>query len=285
MKCSSACINCLATGEYNKIKELDVKDEKKISYIKKVMSRLGDVTEEDTAPYLSYLFNNLYAKHFDKKISFKEVNKDFNAFVLNIEDDIRRKIRTAQDPLKQAILYSRVGNYIDFGAMIDVDKEEFLKLLDKKDELDEKNYTSFKKELETSNNLLLLADNCGEIVLDKLLLEEIHRQYEHLHLTVMVKGKEILNDATRDDAKQINLEEVAEVIDTGNGIAGSDPRFLEENARKRMENADIILSKGQANFETVYGTNIKAYFSFLCKCPYFAKMFGVEKFTGMFLKE
>lgn len=285
MKCSSACMNCLASGQYKKIKKFQNEDIK-IEYMRRIMERLGKITEKDTAPYLSYLFNNLFEETFNEKIDFTDINRDFNEFVLSMEDDIKKKIEESKDPLEKAIIYSRIGNYIDFGAMINVDKNEFLGLFDREDEsLDRKYYNSFKTDLKNAKNLLILADNCGEIVLDKFLIEEIKKNYPKLEITVMIKGKEVLNDATRRDAVQIGLDKIAKIIDTGNAIAGSDPRFLGEEAKEKLYDADVILAKGQANFETVYGNGISAYYSFLCKCDYFSKKFGVKQFTGMFLKE
>ena len=101
----------------------------------------------------------------------------------------------------------------------------------------------------------------------------------------MVKGDYALNDATLIDAKQIGLEDTCEVVSTGNAIVGCDTRYLSKEALNALRGADIVISKGQANFETLLGTGYNIYYSFLCKCDHFANRFGVDKFTGMFIKE
>jgi len=130
-----------------------------------------------------------------------------------------------------------------------------------------------------------LTDNCGEIVLDKLFIREIMKQYPQLKITTIVRGGAVLNDAQLEDAKQIGLTELVAVLDNGNNIAGT---WLEEvalPAKQRIEEADVILAKGQANFETLRGCGLNIYYIFLCKCEMFARQFEVEKFTGMLVNE
>ena len=143
-----------------------------------------------------------------------------------------------------------------------------------------------KNDLASAKTLVYLTDNCGEIVLDKLLIETIKKQYPDLNIIAVVKGGNVLNDATLSDAKQVGLTKVAHVIDNGNDIAGTWLDAIPWMTRKIIEDgADIILSKGQANYETLRFSGLNIYYLFLCKCEMFAKEFGVEQFTGMLLNE
>lgn len=284
MECSSDCMNCLASKQFKRIQEF--KDEgKKKEFLTSVYTRIGNVNKTDTAPYLSYLFDKKFEQMFDTTISYTKEKDRFNALVLQHEEQLKKKIYASSDPLETSILFSMIGNYIDFGAMDDVDEDVFLHLFDQKMHLDQATYAKFQQDLKTKPSLLLLCDNCGEVVLDRFVMEVIHEQYPNLKLYAMVKKDDVLNDATMEDAKQAGLDTICTMVTTGNGIAGCDDKLIDSTALKALQSAGCILSKGQANFETLYKKGYNAYFAFLCKCDYFAKRFDVKKFTGMFLHE
>lgn len=286
MRLNSMCIRCLMDKQQARIAKYEDEDLKTL-YMKDIARIIGESGDDVTSPYLVYLFNQVYRQYFGEMKDYSEIKKEYNSYVLAMEDELYREILTAQDPLAQSVVYARVGNYIDFGAMQYVEKETFLKLFkeEKKNGLDQKVYEAFLNDCENGKNFLLLADNCGEIVLDKLFLRELKRRFPHLKLYVMVRGGEVLNDVTMEDAKETGICSVAEVISNGNIVGGTVEELLSEEAGQALDQADIILSKGQANFETLNGCGRNIYYSFLCKCDWFAGRFGVEKNTGMFLRE
>ena len=286
MQCSSACMHCLVHSHYEKSKNKS--DEKlKQTYMRKIMELMSNSTDQDTAPYLSYCCDCLFENIFNEPIEFAGIKKDFNQFVLDREDELTLRIKGSSDPLKTALIFARIGNYIDFGAMDNVNKDDFLKLFEsnKHSILPEDTYNKFIKDLNNADSFLLIADNCGEIVLDRFFLEELKLAYPKLKTTLMVKEKDVLNDATTEDALQAGFQNITEIINTGNGIAGCDPRLISSEALAALNNHSVILSKGQANFETLFGTGKNIYYSFLCKCDYFAGKFNVEPFSGMFMRE
>ena len=122
-------------------------------------------------------------------------------------------------------------------------------------------------------------------MLDKLLLNVIKELYPEIQITVMVRGGEVLNDATRKDALEVGIDMVATVVDNGTEIAGTFLDAVSKEALQILENADVILSKGQANFETLRGCGKNIYYIFLCKCDMFANRFGVSRFTGMMIND
>ena len=166
-------------------------------------------------------------------------------------------------------------------------KKTFLSLLER-DELsdnDLKTFKAFKGQCESAESLLLLADNCGEIVLDKLFLEQLKKQYPQLKLSVMVRGGEVLNDVTVEDAEYAGIGRVAEIISSGIGVSGTVYRMLSDEAKSALDNADVILSKGQGNYEALSGQGRHIFYSFLCKCERFTNRFGVPRLTGIFVEE
>ena len=147
------------------------------------------------------------------------------------------------------------------------------------------NYECFKQDLKQAKTLTYVLDNCGEIVLDKLLIKEIKRQYPKLQISVLVRGKEVLNDVTMEDAIQTGLTKMVPVIENGTGIAGTVLEKISKEAKEALNEADIILAKGQGNFESMYGCGLNVYYLFLCKCDWFVKRFAMTKNAGVFLRE
>ena len=286
MRLNSMCIRCLVDKQEARIAKFKDED-KKAAYMKEIAGIIGESDDEASSAYLVYLFNQVYRRYFGEVKDYSEIKKEYNAYVLALEEELDREIGKAPDPLAQAIVYARIGNYIDFGAMQCVEKETFLKLFreEEKNRLDQNIYEDFLTDCRNGKKFLLLADNCGEIVLDKLFLRELKERFPHLELCVMVRGEEVLNDVTMEDARETGVCSVARVVSNGSGVGGTVEEMLAEDARQALDQADIILSKGQANFETLHGCGRNIYYSFLCKCDWFSGRFGVEKNTGMFLRE
>ena len=124
-------------------------------------------------------FAQAYERFFGPAESYAPIRKQYNDLVLSMEDAIRTNIEASEDPLFSALIYSRTGNYIDFAAMDHVEPETLIRLLEETqaDAHDHKTYVSFLSQCENAESFLLLADNCGEIVLDRLMLEQLHKRF------------------------------------------------------------------------------------------------------------
>lgn len=286
MRLNSMCIRCLIDKQEARIANFKDED-KNAAYMKEIAKIIGESDDEASSAYLVYLFNQVYRRYFGEVKDYSEIKKEYNSYVLALENELYQEILKAQDPLAQSIVYARIGNYIDFGAMQHVEKKVFLDLFrdEKKNMLDQHVYEDFLGDCRSGKIFLLLADNCGEIVLDKLFLKELKKRFPHLELCVMVRGEQVLNDATMEDAEETGVCTVAKVISNGSGVGGTVEKMLTEEAKQTLNRADIILSKGQANYETLHGCGRNIYYSFLCKCDWFSGRFGVERNTGMFLRE
>lgn len=279
MRIIDSCAQCL----YDR--QAGITDNKE--YLSRIKKLLSERDENDTAPYMVYQFNKVYEEYFGKKASFHSVKKKYNDLVLSMEDSIRNEIAQSEDPLKKALLYARVGNYIDFGAMNNVDEKTFIALFNNVSLSadDEKTYESFIRRCESAENFLLITDNCGEIVLDKLFLEQLRIKFPKLSFNALVRGKEVLNDATMEDALYVGLDNFATLYSNGEAIAGTVTGMLPPDAKKILEGADVILSKGQGNYESMCNQGMHIFYSFLCKCELFTTRFQVPRLTGIFIEE
>ena len=279
MRVTESCAECL----YDK--QMHLTEDKE--YLAEIKFIIDNRREDDCAPYLVYRFNQVYEKYFGQKASYKDIKKKYNDLVLSLEEAVRKRIEASKDPLAQALWYARAGNYIDFGAMNQVEEETFLSLLDsvKLQEQEATVIASFVEQCKNARNFLLIADNCGEIVLDKLFLEQLHKRFPELSIDVLVRGGEVLNDATKEDAEYVGISKVARVISNGLPIAGTVYELLPDDAKEVMDRADVILAKGQGNYESLCKQGRHIFYSFLCKCELFTSRFRVPKLTGIFVEE
>ena len=182
---------------------------------------------------------------------------------------------------------ARIGNDIDFAALSDVNSDTVLTLLeeDNKDPLDTQEYLHFRKDLDSASRLVYLTDNCGEVVLDKLVIKLLKELYPELDITVIVRGFPAINDATFEDARDIGLTEITRVIGNGNDVGGTWLPHISAKAREMLETADLIISKGQGNYETLHDCGLNIYYLFLCKCEWFQYQFKARPLQGMFINE
>ena len=287
MKLNPFCMCCALNKQEQKIRHYP-NMEKKTEYMKKVMALIANTEENDCAPSLSVDIQKLYSSFWNCPMEdFTKIKKEFNQLMLNMEASIEDEIRKANDPLEKALLYARIGNYIDFAALSNVDQSTVITLLDEKssEALDEKEYKNFLHDLSSARKLVYLTDNCGEVVLDKLAVRILKEQYPDLDITVIVRGYPVVNDATMEDAEEIGLTDLVKVIGNGSNVGGTWIPGINAEARELLYDADLIIAKGQGNFETLNDCGLNIYYLFLCKCDLFQRRFHAENLQGMFLNE
>ena len=282
----SRCLLCQLERNLKTARKLGT-EKQATAFAKDLMALLSSAPEGVPAPFftpgVSKLFHDHYGLSMDR---YAREKKDSNAFVLARMDDIRGKVEASEDPVLTGLKFAILGNYIDFAALRDevsFEKldEMLLSALDMA--LDERNYASLCADLAKGKTLLYLTDNAGEIGFDRIFAEEIQKAYPHLAITFCVRGGPAANDATREDAAEVGIP--FPVIDNGNTVPGTLPELLGEEAKEAFESADVILSKGQGNVETLLGCGKNIYYAFLVKCPLFVEKFQREKLSPMLVKE
>ena len=279
MRISESCAECLYERQKNKTDNAE--------YLAEIKRVIDNRREEDTSPYMVYLFNKVHVRYFGTGSVYSDIKKHYNDLVLGMEDKIMEEIENAEDPLARSLMMARIGNYIDFGAMDNVDEDEFLGLISNAEmrDDDKKTYESFLSACSKAKTFLLICDNCGEIVLDKLMIEQLKKRFPLLTVRAMVRGGQVLNDATMEDAVYSGLDKVAELVSNGEPVAGTIYDMLPKDAKAALDTADVILAKGQGNYESMSGQGRHIFYEFLCKCDLFINRFNVPKLTGMFVED
>ncbi|SHE34005.1 hypothetical protein SAMN02745195_00216 [Thermoanaerobacter uzonensis DSM 18761] len=289
MKLDPQCIPCVLNHAYKMADRYLKSDEEKVTYLKDVMESIINTPSSKASPYITGISYKLLKSYLglDENYDFySEERKYFNEKLLNLGDELEQLIKNSSDRLLTAVKIAAAGNIIDFGVFDNVEKNVMEKAIipTLKKEFPMEVYNKFKKDLEKSKYLLYVGDNAGEIVLDMLLIKEIKNYNPKLQIIFVTRGGYILNDVTKEDAYMVGIDKFACVIDNGTNIPGTDLEEVSEEFMKWFEKADIIISKGQGNFETlgdVHGHNI--YFIFLCKCDLIMKKTNLKSLDIAFL--
>ena len=286
VRLNSECITCLIK-KYLPMYPADAKEPEKVEYMQRLLEIISKAPKSASAPEIVDEIQNVQREMFDNVENFSKTKEYFNNLMMGLAKDLEPKLREAEDSFCLAVCYAMVGNYIDFGAMADVDEEKLKELLEDAESfsVDKEELERLKEELLTAKRLVYLTDNCGEVVLDKLLISEIRKMNPELEIDVILRGEQILNDATLSDAQQIGLGEVARVFGNGSKIAGTCLEKISAEAKSLIENADLIIAKGQGNFETLRFSKLNVYYLFMCKCMMFAERFDVPRFSPMIVND
>ena len=261
--------------------------EQAVEFARDMLRMYLDAPAGVSSPWFNPLASDLLTKHFGlPEDRYAEEKALSNQFVLERMDSIRSKVESAPDPVYAGVQFAVLGNYLDFSALQgQVSFEKLDEMLDKalKMDLDRETYADFCARLERGGKLLYLTDNAGEIGFDRVCAEMIARRYPQIQITFCVRGAVTINDATRADAEAVGIP--FPVIDNGNRIPGTQLDMLSEEAAAALEQADVILAKGLANVETMYGCGYPVYYAFLVKCQRFVSLFGKPLMTPMLVKE
>ncbi len=282
----TACLKCHLFRNVEKASALGTQ-EQAMRYARDLMRAYCDAPEDVPSPYFSRAAAALLQKHYGVGADpYAQEKAESNAFVLARMPEIRAKVRAADDPVLAGLQFAILGNYIDFSALHNAVSFEALdEMLSSALEIaiDPDVYAGFCHELTQSKRIVYLTDNAGEIGFDRIFAEELHRRYPHLEITFCVRGSAALNDALREDAALVGIP--FPVIDSGSNIAGTYLPELGKTASDAIHSADLIISKGQGNAETLLGCGLPIYYAFLIKCTRFVEFFHKPQFTPMFVRE
>jgi hypothetical protein len=206
---------------------------------------------------------------------YAEDKRAANAFVLDLLPSLKERLeaeRTVGDPLGLALELAIIGNYIDRGVELQFDLEQ--ELADVADSVSPDVLADFREQVCGGASVLILGDNTGEIVLDTLLVGELTRL--GCEVTYAVRSRPVLNDATMVDAEAVGMTELCAVVESGADTPGTVLSRCTAEFIERMRRSDVILSKGQGNFEALDGVWPGVFCAFKVKCPRIARKTGLK---------
>lgn len=283
MNIQPECVPCLLKRVLFEV-ELSTDDQKlRNKTIKKACTLLSELYNPNVcSAEIATKVHKLVYEIIGERDPYKKLKIDSNEAAKKLIPRVKELINICEDPLRMSMLCSIVGNMMDFG--IEGASSSPKKLFDIFEETvsDDFGYDDCDKVkdiLKDAKNILLFTDNSGEIVFDKILCSEIKKFNPNIFLTVVVKGRCILSDATMDDAIEIGLDKEADkLLTTGCFAVGIDFKKLPLDVLKLLDKTDIIISKGMANYEAFSETKYRPIVYLLrTKCSPIANSLGVSK--------
>jgi uncharacterized protein with ATP-grasp and redox domains len=205
---------------------------------------------------------------------YREVKKNFNLLALELYPALTQKVRLSPNPLEAAVQLAIAGNIIDFGIHTHLQTADVHRSIESSLQapLDPKAFSHFCQSLKEAHNILYLGDNAGEILFDRLLIEHLPLE----KVTLAVRGGPIINDALREDAEMVGLSDLVPIIDNGDNAPGTILDMCSPEFVSRFQQADLVIAKGQGNFETLSEVQKRIFFLFKAKCPVVADYTGCQ---------
>ncbi|MBZ9577913.1 DUF89 family protein [Patescibacteria group bacterium] len=210
---------------------------------------------------------------------FKEIKQKSNEFALSLYPRLKKKVERSKDRLLAALELAIAGNIIDYGIKSSLNiGREIDKLFAEEDRIIRREskalfaYPAFKRSLKKARRILYIGDNAGEVVFDKILIEEMKDK----EIIYVVRGGPIINDALAQDAAFCGIDKYARIVSSGCDAPGTILKFCTGNFRRIFRDAEFIISKGQGNFEALAGEKAPLFFLFRAKCPVVVKHLGCK---------
>ena len=287
MQFDAECIACLVRRQYE-LAERQPDLAAQTAFMRDVARTIADAPENVAAPWLVPGFADAARRHFGITDAYETIKRESNERVLALLPRIREIVKNADDPLAMALKFSRTGNYLDF-AVLPHDKiaRELDSAIEKTpaELLDAVEYAALRADLSAARSLLILSDNAGEIAFDVVLVEQLQKSYPDLRIQYVVRGGNAQNDATRTDAHDVGMDALVPILDNGTCIPGTELAYCGEPFLQAFRQADVVLSKGQGNFECLLGCGQNVYYLFLCKCPRLCRILSQPLMQPMLLND
>jgi len=271
MKVYLDCYPCFFQQALNVTRMITADEEIAHQVLLEVNALLPKITGDITPPEIGREVYRIVSRLTGIKDPYREIKEKCTQQALALYPSLKERVHTADDRLRRAIRIAIAGNVIDFGSNMPFDMENDLKsIIIQRFAID--NYEAFTAALARAKDVLYIADNAGETVFDRVLIEELGKP-----VTYVVREHPIINDAVREDAIAAGLDKVADIISSGADAPGNILHLCSDEFLKIYEASDFIISKGQGNYEGLSGENRPIFFLLKAKCPVIAKHIGVEQ--------
>lgn len=262
-----------------KTSRMITQDEKKIwKILNEVSLSLPEIPFGATPPEIGREVYRIISKRTGIKDPYQKLKEKCTRQALSLYPELKKLINSSDDRLMTAVRISIAGNIIDFGANFDFDLKKDIGTILSQD-FSINHYQEFCEALDKARKILYLADNAGETVFDRLLIEEINKP-----VIYVVRANPIINDATREDALLAGIDKVAEIVSSGSDAPGNILKFCSDEFLKVYRSADLIISKGQGNYEGLSDEDRPIFFLLKAKCHVIARDIGIDEGSIVLMK-
>lgn len=271
MQAKPECKHCFQRQARQSAERIGLNSDATDSLLNAVTQRLEQTPADEIPPITASAIHALIREQSGNTDPYREAKAEATAHALSLYPKLKAMIADSDDPLETAIRLAIAGNIIDLGVSEQYDLEASIeRVLITTPAIN--HIASLKQALSQAGHVLFLADNAGETVMDRLLIEQLD-----IPVTYVVKGGPAVNDATREDAMAAGLNEVCEVIDHGAATLGTLLGQCNEGFRQRFNAAELVIAKGMANYESLSGSRAGIFFLLQAKCAVVAADLGVAE--------
>ena len=278
MKMQEKCLPCVVNQAIKVADMVGMKE--KGNLLRRVFSYLSKVDYNAiTSPELIGKIFSIIKEETGNQDPYKETRQKYNKMFLERLPAYEKEIEQSKKPFEEAVKYAIIGNVIDFNPIHELtilDVERHFKRL-KGENLEINDASLLQKELETAKTILYLGDNCGEICLDKILLRKIKAMNPKVQIFFATRGAAVVNDSIEEDAYLVGIDEVATVVSNGDSSLGTVLSRTSKEFLQIYEKADVVIAKGQANYECLSTEKKNIYFLLMTKCQVIAKDIGAPE--------
>ncbi len=284
MELSFDCLPCALASFTSKLDRFEVEDEVKEEAVRAFLKHMACFDYRLTPPELGKQITETMKAILNNPDPYADEKNHYNELILGKYSSLKEAINTSDDPFHTAAKYCLAGNIIDFGPNLEAEMDSLLKKAINIDPVIDRS-AELREELTSAKTLLYLGDNCGEVIFDMLFVELLKEKFPNLDITFAVRGLPVLNDATREDAEKIGLTKLVNVIDNGDASPGTILSNCSEEFLSYYNSADVIIAKGQGNFESLSQENKNIYYCLITKCDLVANQLNVKKFDTVIAKQ
>ena len=269
MKTFLECVPCLIRQAYTVAARTVSDTDTQVKIMRECLIAASELDYEQSPPALSQKIQVIINKYTGGIDAYKEIKENSDKVALRLLDELHEKISASKCKFETAIRLAIAGNIIDFGVTSHVSDETIEAAINESlnSKLDIDSVKLLQEEITKADNIMYLLDNAGEIVFDKLLIELLPMK----KVTAVVRGMPILNDVTMEDAKLAGLPEMIRVIDNGTNAPGTIMELCSNEFVNEFNKADLVIAKGQGNFETLNHIEKNIFFLLKAKCPVVAR--------------
>jgi len=266
------CFPCFLRQTLDAIRFVTADTEVHETVVRQVLELMRRTDARRAPPAIGQEIHRMIRQVTGNPDPYRQRKDDSNALAMKLYPQLKDRIRSSRTPLETAVRLAIAGNVMDFGLYSSLGGVDVTETIDKalSADWDPGCLEEFAQAVDDARSILYLGDNAGEIVFDRLLIEEL----PHEKVTFVVKGSPVLNDATREDAQTVGLTDLVEVIDNGSDAPGTILESCSAEFRRRFEHSDLIVAKGQGNYECLNDVDKDVFFILMAKCPVIATHLG-----------
>ncbi|MFI4912555.1 MAG: damage-control phosphatase ARMT1 family protein [Sedimentisphaeraceae bacterium JB056] len=269
MRTALDCIPCIIRQALDSLRQITGDARIQEEVLRDVLIFMSELPEQSTPPSIARDVHRLLRDKTGNTDPYSSIKKRSNDIAIKLYEGIKEHEDMPLDKFEAAIRLAIAGNIIDFGAKSNVTDEDIETTINTSltAQIDSDGIRNLKEEVAKADSILYLADNAGEIIFDRFLIEQLPAH----KTTLAVRGKPIINDATIEDAEIAGLTDIVTTIGNGSDAPGTILDDCSEEFNSYFEKADLIISKGQGNYETLNEVNRNIFFLLKVKCPMVAK--------------